>query len=61
MTNKQITIEAVRELSDDATLEEIAERVAILAAIREGEQAADEGRVISHEEVKRRMAKWTSK
>lgn len=60
MTNKQLVIDAVRDLSDDVSLEEIAERIAILAAIGEGEKAADEGRVISHEELKRRMTKWTS-
>jgi predicted transcriptional regulator len=61
MTNKQMVIEAVRELPDEATLDDIAERIAILAAIRKGEQAADAGRVISHEELKRQVARWTMK
>jgi predicted transcriptional regulator len=56
MTNKQMVIDAVRELPDEASLDDIAERIAILAAIRNGEQAADAGRVISHEELKRRVA-----
>ena len=34
MTNTQLAIEAVQELPDGATLEEIAERITMLAAIR---------------------------
>jgi len=61
VTNKQLVIQAVKELPDEATLEDIAERIAILAAIRKAEQAADAGRVVSHEELKRRAAQWASK
>jgi hypothetical protein len=61
MTNKQLVIETVRELPDGTSLDEIAERIAILAAIRKGEEDADAGRVISHEELKRRMKTWISK
>jgi len=61
MTNKQLVIETVRELPDETSLDEIAERIAILAAIRKGEEDADAGRVISHEELKRRMKTWISK
>jgi predicted transcriptional regulator len=61
MSNKDTVIEAVRQLPDDVSFEEITERIAILAAIRKGEQAADAGRVTSHEEVKKKFAQWTSK
>ena len=61
MTNKELVIRKVRELPDNASLDDIAEEIAILAAIREGEKAADEGRVISHEEVKRQVKQWLSK
>ena len=60
MTNKQLAILAIRELPDDASLEDIAEEIAILDAIREGEKAADEGRVVSHDEVKRQVKQWLS-
>ena len=60
MTNKQLAIRAIRELPDDASLEDIAEEIAILDAIREGEKAADEGRVVSHDEVKRQVKQWLS-
>jgi predicted transcriptional regulator len=56
MSNKDLVIEAVRELPDEASLEEIAERIAILAAVRRGEEAADAGQVVPHEAVKARIA-----
>jgi predicted transcriptional regulator len=61
MSNKEIVIEAVRKLPEELSLEEIAEEVAVLAAIRKGEEDADAGRTIPHEEVKRRFQEWISK
>jgi predicted transcriptional regulator len=61
MSEKAIVLEAVRKLSEDATFEEIAEAIAIAAAIRRGEEAADAGKVISHEEVKKRLVSWLTK
>ena len=37
------------------------EELAILAAIREGQADIEAGRVVSHEEVKRRSASWSKK
>jgi predicted transcriptional regulator len=59
-SDKQLALEVLRRMPEDVTLKEISEEIAILAAIRRGEAAADEGRVLSHEEVKRRAASWTS-
>jgi predicted transcriptional regulator len=61
MSNKEAVIEALRELPDEASFEEIMEHIATLAAIRRGEQDADSGRVISHDEVKKRIASWITK
>ena len=58
MSNKELASNAIQQLPDKATLEEIIERIVILAAIQQGEQAVDEGRVISHEEVQNRVASW---
>jgi predicted transcriptional regulator len=60
MSDKQRVIDAIQRMSESATLEEISEAVAILAAIRRGEAAADAGQVVPHDEVKRRSAAWTS-
>jgi predicted transcriptional regulator len=61
MSDKEAVLEAVRQLSDAATIDEIIEQIAILAAIRGGERAADAGQIISHEEMKQRAAEWISK
>jgi predicted transcriptional regulator len=48
-------------MSEAASLDEISEAIAILAAVRRGEAAADAGQVTPHEEVARRSAQWTSR
>jgi predicted transcriptional regulator len=59
-TDKQIAFNALQRMPESATLEEISEELAILAAIRRGEEAADAGRVLTHEELKKRSAAWTT-
>jgi predicted transcriptional regulator len=61
MSNKEVVIEAIRKLPEEATFQEIGDEIAMLAAIRRGEEAAHEGRVVPHEEVKRKVAAWISK
>jgi predicted transcriptional regulator len=61
LTEKQVALEALGRMPESVTLQQISEELAILAAIRRGEAAADAGRVLSHEEVQRRSAAWTSK
>jgi hypothetical protein len=61
MSNKELVMEAVRKLPEDASLDDISEEIATLAAIRRGEEAADAGDVVPHDEVKKRFASWTSK
>jgi predicted transcriptional regulator len=58
MSEKQLAIHHIRSLPPGVSLAQIAEEIAILDAIREGEKAADEGRVVSHEEVKRQVNQW---
>jgi predicted transcriptional regulator len=60
MSNKEAVIEAIRGLPEEASLDDILEHVATLAAIRRGEADADAGRLIPHEEVKKSIAKWIS-
>jgi predicted transcriptional regulator len=60
-SEKQAALDALMRMPESATLEEMSEELAILAAIRKGEADADAGRVVSHEEVVRRSATWISK
>jgi predicted transcriptional regulator len=48
----------IRGLPEDVDLEEIVEEVRVLAAIRRGEQDADVGRTIPHEDVKKKLQEW---
>ena len=61
MSSKQLVLELIRTLPEETTLDEIREQIALLAAIRRGEEAADAGQVVPHEEVKQRLAAWASK
>jgi predicted transcriptional regulator len=51
MTDKDLVIDALRKLPEEISIEQILEEIQILAAIRRGEQAADAGKVIPHEDV----------
>lgn len=61
MSAKELVLKAVRKMSDEASMEQILEELAILAAIRQGEEAADAGKVVSHEEIKARAKSWNTK
>lgn len=60
MSDKEAVIEAIRQLPETVTMEEISEDVAILAALRRAKEASEAGQVVSHEEVKKRLASWTT-
>ncbi len=60
-SEKQIALDALREMPESATLGEIAQELAILDALRRGEDADDAGNVLTHDEVKRRSEAWTSR
>jgi predicted transcriptional regulator len=58
VTQKEIVLDAINELPDEVSLEEIAERIKFLAAIQKGMDQLDRGEGIPHEEVKRQLATW---
>jgi PHD/YefM family antitoxin component YafN of YafNO toxin-antitoxin module len=45
-------------LVDVETFELLNEKLAVLESIGRGERAIDDGRVVSHEVAKRRLARW---
>jgi predicted transcriptional regulator len=61
MSNKEAVIEALRDLPEEASFEAIIEHLLTLAAIRRGEEDADAGRVVPHDEIKKRIASWITK
>lgn len=55
---KQVLLEALQALPDDATFEDIEYHLYVRARVEEGRRAVQEGRVVSPDEVKRQLAEW---
>ena len=58
MTTKQIAIQTIEQLPDNATWEEIQERIRFVAGVRTGLRELDEGKGIPHDQVKEEFAEW---
>ena len=61
MSDKELVMDLLKKLPADAKLTDISKEIEFLAAIREGEEQADRGEVISHEQVKKEFKSWISK
>lgn len=48
----------IHNLPEEASIEEAMEKLYLLYKIEKGIQQADAGRIISHEEAKKRLSKW---
>ena len=57
-TAKQQAADIIRDLPDDATLEDIQYHLYVLEKIRQGQKAIEEGRSLRHGEAKARLNKW---
>ena len=55
---KQVLLETLKGLPDDATFEDIEYHLYVRARIEEGRRAVLEGRSVPHDEVKRQLAEW---
>jgi predicted transcriptional regulator len=55
---KQELMAALESLPDDATFDDVIERLHFVYAVLEGLRDIEEGRVIPHEEVVKRMSRW---
>ncbi|MFH1739295.1 MAG: hypothetical protein ABIH23_09845 [bacterium] len=60
MTIKEIAISTIQQLSEDATWEDIQERINFVAGVRKGLCELDEGLGISHERIKEEFSEWLS-
>ena len=58
MTEKEMVLNNVRELPDDCSLDEIADRIDFLAAVQHGLDQLDRGEGIPNDEIKRQLASW---
>ena len=48
----------IRDLPDDADIEDAMEKLLLLHKIEKGTKQVDEGRTVSHEEAKHRLRRW---
>jgi len=60
MTDKQAVLDALQRLPENATLDEIAEELRIMAAVRKGRSDVAAGRVKTQPEVELMFKSWAS-
>ena len=58
MTQKEMVLNAIRDLPDNASVREIADRLEFMAAIQSGLDQLDRGEGIPHAVVKKQLASW---
>ena len=58
---KRAVLDLVKTLPDDCTLEDVQYQLYVRQKVERSMQAAAEGRVHSHEQVKKRLAKWLAR
>jgi len=56
---KEVSIETIRRLPDDSSLEDIMYEIDFVAQVFKGLQDAENGKLISTEELLKRVDKWS--
>ena len=60
MTTKEITIHTIKELPEDATWDDVQERINFVVGVRKGLRELDDGEGIPHDRVREEFAQWLS-
>ena len=58
MTSKEIALKTIEQLPEDASWEDIQERINFAAAVRKGLLELEQGKGIPHEKIKEEFAEW---
>ena len=58
MNDRDLALSTIQRLPEEATLEDVTDEIALLAALREGIRQANEGKTKPHDEVKALMNSW---
>jgi predicted transcriptional regulator len=56
---RERVIETIKDLPNEFDLETVIERLIFIDKVEKGLKQAEEGKTISHEEVKKRVSKWS--
>ncbi len=59
MSIKDQVLQAIHRLPDDIDYRDVADEIAFLAALRLAEGDIKEGRLVTNEQMKARIAEWT--
>ena len=57
-STKQVALKLIENLPDDASLEEVMYELYFRQRVDRGLRELDEGKTVSHAEIKRSLAKW---
>ena len=60
MTTKEIAIHTIEELPEDATWDDVLERINFVVGVRKGLRELDDGKGIPHDRVREEFAQWLS-
>ena len=60
MSVKEQVLQAIQRLPNDVDFRDVTDEIALLAAVQEAERDIEDGRVISNEEMKSRIAGWSA-
>jgi predicted transcriptional regulator len=58
MTTKEVAIHTIEELPEDATWDDVQERINFVVGVRKGLRELDEGKGIPHDRVREEFAQW---
>ena len=58
MSTKELAIRSLQELPEDATWEDVQERINFIAGVRRGLRELEEGKGIPHDRVREEFAEW---
>ncbi|HEV2694525.1 MAG TPA: hypothetical protein VG347_16650 [Verrucomicrobiae bacterium] len=60
MSDRQLILEAVQQMPEEASAEEILNELAMLASIQRGREQIKRGEGVPHSEVLKRFNSWTT-
>jgi hypothetical protein len=58
MSVKEQILQAIQRLPEDIDFRDATDEIALLAAINDAERDIEQGKLVSNEEMKTRIAKW---
>ncbi len=60
MTSKEIALKTIEQLPENASWEDIQERINFIVGVRKALRELDEGKGIPHDKIKEEFAEWLS-